>query len=324
MGDAAMRDLRAAGFTFVRLAVDPAVVEGRVARLILLDAVARFQRAGLAVVVSAHPVGWRVDAGDGERLLGFWRGMARDLRGTDPGRVFVEPMNEPVFQGAAGAWHALQRRLLAAVRAELPRHTVVLTGRDWGSIGGLLELVPEPDGNVVYSFHFYDPPELTSLAAYRQGLDRAALARLPFPAGEAESCRRVAAGAGDAPTRDLMAFYCGMGWNAARVALRLGEAADWARRHGAVLVAGEFGASLALNPEARTAWLRLVRETCEQMGIGWALWGYDDIMGFGVPRPPPDKPLLDRSTLTALGLRVPVFEKPQAPPRKNPRPLGQG
>ena len=41
---------------------------------------------------------------------------------------------------------------------------------------------PDPDPNVVYSFHLYEPAELTALAAYRPGLDSAALARLPFPA----------------------------------------------------------------------------------------------------------------------------------------------
>ncbi len=80
--------------------------------------------------------------------------------------------------------------------AALPDDTIVLTGQDWGSIAGLLALTPNPDGNVVYSFHFYDPAELTSLAAYRPGLDRDALARLPFPgsdpaqAAEASSGRR--------------------------------------------------------------------------------------------------------------------------------------
>jgi endoglucanase len=71
------------------------------------------------------------------------------------------------------------------------------------------------------------------------------------------------------------------------------------------LLAGEFGASAALNPEARRAWLRLVRETCAANGIGWALWGYDDVMGFDIRRPPGNNPVLDHSVLEALGLSVP-------------------
>ena len=29
-----------------------------------------------------------------------------------------------------------------------------------------------------------------------------------------------------------------------------------------------------------------MRRACEAAGIGWALWGYDDVMGFGLSRPP--------------------------------------
>ena len=304
MSDGAMADLRAAGFTFVRLAADPAVLDTPDMRLLLVEQARRLRRHGLAVVVSAHPVGWRVDTSpeDAARLVAFWREMAVALRGTDPGGVFVEPMNEPVFHGAPAAWHDLQRRLLAAVRTALPAHTLVLTGHDWGGIGGLLELPPVSDSNVVYSFHFYDPAELTSLAAYSPDLDRTELARLPFPADDRAACGQTAARAADGPTRASMVFYCATGWDAPRVSARLLDAVLWARRHNAVLLAGEFGANLRLNAAARLAWLRLVRETCEQHGIGWALWGYDDVMGFGVPRPLANRPVLDRSTMAALGL----------------------
>jgi hypothetical protein len=68
------------------------------------------------------------------------------------------------------------------------------------------------------------------------------------------------------------------------------------------LLAGEFGASAALNPAARAAWLKTVREAFETRGIGWALWGYDDVMGLGVGRPPGPRPALDRAVLSALGM----------------------
>ena len=195
-------------------------------------------------------------------------------------------------------------------------HDRILTGQDWGSIAGLLALTPGDDPNVVYSFHFYDPAELTSLAAYRPGLDRAALAQLPFPQTDPEAASPPPPSTSDPATRDLIRFYCATGWDATRVRDRLAQTAAWARLHGATLLAGEFGASAALNPAARLAWLRLVRETCAANGIGWALWGYDDVMGLNVRRPPEIRPALDRSVLKSLGL--------QYRERKNPRPVGQG
>jgi endoglucanase len=312
LSDAAMADLKRAGFTFVRLAVDPAVIDGPAMRRVLVDQVRRLQRHGLAVIVSPHPVSWNLDANpaDRDRLATFWRDLAPALRSLAPALTFPEVLNEPVFHEDPATWWSLQNDLHATIRAALPGDTIILTGQDWGSIAGLLALTPDPedpnaDANVVYSFHFYDPAELTSLAAYRPGLDRDALAQLPFPAADPVACQQTARSARDAPTRDLMAFYCTTGWDTARIRARLQDAVSWARRYHAALLAGEFGASAALNPAARFAWLRLVRETCASNGIFWALWGYDDVMGFGVRRPPENRPQLDRSVLAALGLRVP-------------------
>ncbi len=89
-------------------------------------------------------------------------------------------------------------------------------------------------------------------------------------------------------------------------------AALWARTNHVRLLAGEFGASAALNQPARLAWLRTVAEAFAAENISWALWGYDDVMGLAVARPPPLHPVLDRSVLAALGLR-PAGPGPQGP-----------
>ena len=304
LSDQALADLRGAGFDFVRLAVDPEVVDGAAQRAVLIAAIRRIQRQGLAVVVSPHPQDWRLetDPADRERLHAFWKTLAFALRPLDPARTVPEVLNEPVFPHDPAAWAALQGLLLAEIRQALPQATVVLTGQDWGSIGGLLALAPADDPNVVYSFHFYDPAELTSLAAYRPGLDRAALAGLPFPVEDRSSCELTADAAADAATQGLMQYYCGFGWDAARIAATIDRAAAWARLHHVHLLAGEFGASAALNPTARLAWLKTVREALAERDIGWALWGYDDIMGLDVSRPPSRRPRLDPAVLTALGM----------------------
>lgn len=303
LGDGALADVRAAGFDFVRLAVDPAVVGDTSGRAALLRAIHRIQRQGLAVVVAPHPQGWHLEA-DAAPILAFWQALAPALRPLDPLRTVPEVLNEPVFPGDPAAWAALQHRLLLIIRRALPDSTVVLTGADWGSIGGLLALAPEADRNVLYSFHLYDPPELTSLAAWRPGLDRTALARLPFPACDAAACDATTARAADTATRDVMRAYCHYGWTTARLEARIGRATAWARRHGVRLLAGEFGASAALNAPARLTWLKTVRQALETDGIGWALWGYDDSMGFAITPPPRLRPVLDRPVLAALGLSL--------------------
>ncbi len=304
LSDAAMRDLRAAGFGFVRLAVQPEILMtgGRPDRSrlgLLLEAIRRLQRQGLGVVIAPHPATWRLERNPAD-LTGFWRAFAPALAGSDPRLTFPEVLNEPVFAQDAPGWAALQAAALAEIRAALPDHTVILAGQDWGSLQGLLALQPSTDANTVYSLHVYDPAELTSLAAYRPGLDREALARLPFPMSPA-ACA-PAAGMADPATAGLIRFVCADGWNGDRLRQIFASAGAWARRHHAALLLGEFGATSRLNAPARLAWLAAMREAAEQEGIGWALWGYDDGMGLDVPRPPPARPVLNAELLRALGL----------------------
>ncbi len=165
---------------------------------------------------------------------------------------------------------------------------------------GSLRCARWQDGNVIYSFHYLRAGGADVAGGLAPGLDRTALARLPFPA-EPEACARLAGGT-DGDTSGVIRFYCALHWDAGRVAARIATAAAWGRRHHAAVLLGEFGASAALAPIARTAWLRAVRQACEAEGIGWTLWGYDDVMGFGAARPPGRQPVLDAGVLRALGL----------------------
>jgi endoglucanase len=303
LSDPAIADLHRAGFSFVRLPVQPELLRNAPDRLkSLIEAIRRLQRGKLAVVIDAHPAAWHLETSEPDRaaLFAFWRTLAPALRGLDPRLTFPELLNEPVFPNAPDQWAMLQQQLLQAVRNVLPQDTVVLTGNDWSSVAGLTALRPATDNNVIYTFHYYEPAELTSLAAYRPRLDHSILAHLPFPA-DPEDCESLARET-DADTAGLIRFYCALHWDAGRVSARITAAADWGRRNHAAVLLGEFGASAGLAPDARLAWLRAVREACETNSIGWALWGYDDVMGFAVSRPPGRHPKLDPGVLRALGL----------------------
>ena len=301
ISDQALADLRGAGFDFVRLAVDPDVVSDPALTKVLIEAVARIERHRFSVIVSPHPTQWRLEF-EPQRLRAFWSRLAPLLKPLDAARTLPEVVNEPVFPGDPAAWARLQHAILADIRAALPQATVVLTGSDWGSIKGLLALTPEDDPNVLYSFHFYEPPELTSLAAFRPGLDRSMMARLPFPASNRLTCEAIADATTDAATRDMMRYYCALGWVEASLRTPIEQAASWAHAHHVRLLAGEFGASSALNGPARLAWFRTVRDAFAAGYIPWALWGYDDIMGLNIARPPPARPRLDPAVLAAIGL----------------------
>jgi endoglucanase len=295
ISEAAMAGLRRTGFDFIRLMVQPSVVTGDRINLVT-GAIARLHRHRLVVIVGPY---FGADP-DAAALVDFWQRLAPVLRPLDPGATVAEVLNEPVFSGGAAEWWKLQTDIVAMIRTDLPGRRIVATGNDWGGIDGLLALHPVDDPNIIYSFHFYDPAELTSLAAYRPGLDRAALARQPFPMG-ASGCAAAEA-TPDAATRDLIRFVCATRWDEAAVDARIAAAASWGTRYRVPVLLGEFGATAALNAPARLAWLSAVRRACEARGIGWALWGYDDAMGFGVRPAGGGAPALDTAVLGALGL----------------------
>lgn len=311
IGDEVLAQLRRAGFGFVRIAVQPELMlDGRGmpdgGRLsLLVEAARRVQRAGLATMIGWHPQTWDLENSQAQQrqLQDLWGALAARLRPLDPGMTFPEVLNEPVFDNASPAWEALQRRVLTRIRGELPQATVVVTGNHWGAIDGLLRLKPLADGNVVYSFHTYDPPTLTSLASYEKGLDQGALKRLPFPVADRESCEASAQATRHARTADVMRWYCTERWDDAKLRDEIRQAADWARANRAALVAGEFGASDSLPAKTRLAWIAGMARAFQANGIGWALWGYDDSMGFNLhPRAGAAPPPLDPALLDALGM----------------------
>jgi len=306
----ALARLYRAGFSFVRLAVQPELMlrpdgqpdAGRLA--LLADAVARIERHHLGVVVGFHPQTWHLETSADEQreLQDLWGALAERLRPLAAALTFPEVLNEPVFEKDEAGWEALQKKVLARIRAALPQATVVLTGNDWGSIDGLVGLHPVADGNEIYSFHTYDPPVLTSLGSFERGLDHAALAHLPFPVVGDHACDAALSATPDARTRDVIRFYCSQHWDAATLRARVDQAADWGRRNRVPVLAGEFGASDQLPPATRLAWIDAMRRAFEADGIGWAIWGYDDSMGFNIhPHRRPPRPL-DPALLSALGL----------------------
>ena len=308
--DAALAGLHRAGFTFVRLAVQPELLLDRAGRpdahhlALLLGAVTRIERQHLGVIIGWHPQTWHLETSpvEQQQLQDLWGALATRLAPLDAALTFPEVLNEPVYPNSEPQWEALQNKVLARIRAALPGATVVLTGTDWGSIDGLVGLHPVADGNVVYSFHTYDPPTLTTLGGFESTLDHAALAHLPFPVEGAHACDAADGATTQARTRDVIRYYCAQHWDAASLRQRVDQAADWGRRNHVAVIAGEFGASDQLPPATRLAWIAAMRGAFAADGIGWALWGYDDSLGFDIhPYRAPPLPL-DPALLRALGL----------------------
>jgi hypothetical protein len=242
--DAKLKALRAQGFDFVRLNVDPSPFfwVGEAAAPLyegVLSATRRLHASGFAVIVDLHilpemdgrPDGRHDVLGAGgrketlfQRYLALVAEMARRLAPLPPERTALELMNEPDQDWfstfvAMDRWPGQLAQLHAAARKAAPGLTLVMTGARGGGVEGLLRLDPRPfaaDPNLIWSVHYYEPMAITHAGQPWETTPQRFLTHLPFPASALDAARaerllaaarrRVEAGVKDAgQRRDLLA-----------------------------------------------------------------------------------------------------------------------
>jgi hypothetical protein len=267
-----LSELRAGGFDFVRIPVDPSVflssetgnLRGELMASVL-ESVRLVNRAGLKAVVDLHllPAGANRRIGTVQvmddpalfdRYLDLVRSMAHALSHEDPALVALEPMNEPDVDCTADAaprWPGMLRRLYAAARASATRTTLILSGGCQSGADGLAVIDPDAiaDDNVIWTFHTYAPFLLTHQGATWAGDFIEHVRGLPYPQ-DAVSERereeilddiraRIGANAPLLRRRSLIS-YLGELYREIDTPEKLGAemfgpldtVSDWARRHG--------------------------------------------------------------------------------------------
>lgn len=303
------------GFDHVRLSIDAAPLEryprgkdGLNAEFVtrLDHAVDAMLAQGLAVQIDLHPEGGykqRLGASDDavDRLTMLWRRLAAHYAGRDPERVFFEILNEPEVHDAY-RWAGIQARLAAAIREAAPQQTIIATGPNYSDIVDLLTVHPLSDGNVIYTFHFYDPHEFTHQGAGWGEAWWSYTHNIPYPATE-DTMQELLKQVPDATSRFKLEGYWLDRWDAHRIRLLIDEAAAWGRENGVPLICNEFGVYRDFSDVvSRMAWIHDVRTALEADGIGWAMWDYRG--GFGVVYKQDGQPArVDGAVVTALGLK---------------------
>lgn len=272
--------IRALGFDFVRLTVDPGpllATEGerrQEALSVLSAAVRRVTDAGLKVVFNLHSVDQvpqygtnyinaPADSDEARAYVAMTADVARMLA-PFADRAAFEPFNEPQHYpcDASGPddWQQFMAASVAAIRAVSTELTLVATGACGGSVTGLTDLRPAfDDPNILYSFHMYEPHLFTHQRP-SEGHDFASGLPWPASAGSPEAVVAALRAHMDAAgldagqqarnldaVRDPIAKYFAEGWGQSQLEARIGAAVDWARAHDIPtgrLFMGEFGAML--------------------------------------------------------------------------------
>jgi hypothetical protein len=198
---------------------------------------------GIAVVLELHAwPEYQTDLLAGQErvaeLVGLWRALAARHAARDPERVFFEVMNEPDHRFTPAAWHAIQTQVLAAIRAEAPSHTVLVTSPPASTREALMAMPLVEDPNAVYVFHFYDPFLFTQQGATWTSLTWIAdLRDVPYPAYLASA---MVGTVPDPTGRAQVEQYIRESWDGGKIDEAIRSVADWARARGVRAVMNEF------------------------------------------------------------------------------------
>jgi endoglucanase len=310
--------IKSMGFDHVRLSVNPAPMlrhnrgdELPPEYIGYLDAAVKMiLDHGLAVIIDMHPESEfkskLVEHDDFvEQFSDFWRAIARHYSSYDPEMVFFEVLNEPEFKDRY-RWAGVQAKLANAIREGAPQHTIIAAGGNYSDVADLVAMAPLSDPNVIYNFHFYDPHTFTHQGA-TWGINYWHFEKkLAYPSNM-ENAEKVAATEPDAVNRLQILDYGLDHWDANRINVEIGQAAEWAKHWNVPLTCNEFGVyRKTSDPADRARWLHDVRTTLEHDGIGWNMWdfgGRDNGRGFGVVNGENGHNTADEVTLQALGLK---------------------
>ncbi|MCF6122032.1 glycosyl hydrolase family 5 [Mesorhizobium sp. M7A.F.Ca.CA.001.07.2.1] len=343
-----LRRLRETGLDFIRLPVDPGpfLAADATTRSRLLDmldaAVTATLHADLGIIVNIQANAathyWNPDrmvSSTAAPAFDLYRGLVGELAGRlarfQPGRVALEPVNEPAQACASNVWSQIQLSLLTAARASAATLPLVVTGGCGSMVSGLTALDPAPLSPfepILFTFHFYEPYLFSHQGApwMREPVYRS-LNNVPWPASAGSLEQTLASvrarmaqdteipedakQAAYADTERVLKVYFDARPDRWFVDKYLRQVRDWADGHGLAperIIMGEFGALrtdaryvAAPNPD-RARYIADVRRSAEELGFAWALWDLFDGMGMmdDTTR------ALDPDIIAALGLTMPA------------------
>lgn len=247
-----LAELKAAGFDTVRLPVrwsahadDTAPYTIDPALLARVDEIVAWaDQIGLQIIVNVHHYDALNEDPDAHepRLEAIWDQLSSHFANA-PSAVMFETINEPHTEMTTARTDALNRRLLARLRAEHPQRWVILGTAFWGNLNALEESEPDYDPKVLLTYHDYSPFEFTHQGA-------------PWTTETKTGLRWGTRVDSQAMMKDLDA------------ALSVQE-----RTRMPVFV-GEFGVYEGVPIEHRARWTQAMRTGLEARGLGWCYWDF--------------------------------------------------
>ena len=216
------------------------------------------------------------------RFLSQWQQIANYFKGYDD-RLLFEVLNEPHGNLTPALWNEFFPQALAEIRKTNPLRKVLLGTASYGGTGGVHDLNPPADPNLILSVHYYNPFNFT-----HQGADWA---------GNKD--------------KYIGTKWEDLSWERKQIMDDFAYTIQWAKDKKMPLHVGEFGSYELADMDSRARWTNFIARWLETQGASWAYWEYS--AGFGIYNP---QSKIFKAPLVDALLKTPL-SSPKILPTKN-------
>jgi len=219
--------------------------------------------------------------------------------------ILFEILNEP--QLAQNEWVAIQKDIVSLIRSMDTKHTIVVTGADWGGLDALVKMKPYEFDNLLYTFHYYDPFIFTHQGASWAGKEIEALKYVPFPYDSKRLPKVTGAAKGSWVENSLRGDYQTKGTEAG-MRKQLQKAVNFSRKYNVPVWVGEMGVYNLYAPyNDRVEWYKTTGKLFQEMNLAFTVWGYGTSFGIFKKDTQEIYPYdLDEQIIRGLGFKVPA------------------
>ncbi|MCL2185795.1 MAG: glycoside hydrolase family 5 protein [Treponema sp.] len=240
-------------------------------------------------------------------LIPVWEQIANRYKDRS-NYILYEILNEP--HGISDArWGEIQGKAIDAIRRIDQKHTIIVGGTDYNSIGKLFSIPKYKDTNLIYTFHFYDPHIFTHQGANWGEPSLVSLKNIPFPYDSSRMPRTPV---------NLLNTWIPSAMNNYRYASSpknlyapLDRAVKFSIERDVPIFCGEFGVYMinSLNDD-RIRWYEIVTAALDRRNISRTSWDYYGGFGlFNTGRGGSFNHDLNTKLVSALGFSPPMQSK---------------
>ena len=274
------------GFDHIRLPIDEEQMWDEAGRrdpeaFSLLDAALDWcEQYGLRAVVDLHILRSHyfvtaatpklfTDPAETQRFAGLWVDLSDFLCRRATGQVAYELMNEAVASDPRD-WNRVAMAGFRAIREREPERTIVLGSNTWNQTHTFDVLEVPDDRHMILTFHYYRPMLITHYkATWWEGGFWGGPVHYPGQPIADEDLRYL----NENFTRRTPQWSNEV-WNHERIAQDFALPIQVAKRAGAPLYCGEWGAYVTTPTPLRLAWYRDMLSLFAEYNISWCNWDY--------------------------------------------------